>query len=504
MIFEIHNDRTNVLNAEPFFVDVLNAELRYPIKSMERYVNDGDIVEPSLPQVGWDGWCRLVRKPKFMAPWFPSGLLARAVRLADKFRVEYGFDDQRIRPEPSDIPALDVEIPLRDYQQEAVDRAVQVGFGVLDMPPRSGKTRTAIAIVRRLTQPTIWLAPTDRIVRQTVEAINSFFGPGYAYHLEGTAGRDIALGKNIVVCTAATAVRLKRPFYASRECLIVDEWHHGASVSYKKIMRCCGHIFHRYGMTGTFFRSGSDELAMHALLANTVYKMTSSELLDLGHLVPVHVAFLPVLGKKLRLDHSIPRWETFNGGHGKFGIMEHAYRNQLCAHAAYVLAHKGYRVLVLVCTKKQGYLIKDTIEALLPPVKLGKKLNRVEFISTDLHRGRQGDVIDSFNERGQVQILIGTTILGEGVDLPVADALVLARGQQAEVSLTQAMYRICTAAEGKRQAVLVDFADRHNKKLEKHSLERLQTYYKEPTFQVEVLPSPAVFPQWLAKREKGV
>lgn len=497
MIFEIYNSRTNVVGADKFFLHVLDEELRYPA------VETAEWQGSERPTMGWDGWTRLFRQPKLLPPWFPSGLLSLATRLAWKYNYPVQFDDRRKRPPPDDVPEFGLEISLRDYQQEAKKQAIDIGFGVLDMPPRSGKTRTAISIVTELAQPTIWLAPTDRIVVQTVQAIDSFLGPGYAYQLKGSKEVQEASRRKVVVCTAATAVRLFDAFYSTRKCIVIDEWHHGASSSYRKIMKKCEHIFHRFGMTGTFFRSGTDAMAMHALLANTIFKITSEELLQMGYLVPVHAAFIPVLGKKLRLDRSNPLAHTFVSGHGKYGIYEHTYRNQLVAHAAYTLAHAGYRVLVLIGTKKHGRTIKKLIDDLLPSVKLGTQLNRVEFISTDMRRDRQQVVIDSFNDRGHVQILIGTTILGEGVDLPVADALVLARGQQAEVALTQAMYRVSTAAPGKKRTVLVDFADRHYGKLLKHSFSRLRTYYDEPTFSVEVLPGPQFFPTWIKKIEES-
>ena len=47
-------------------------------------------------------------------------------------------------------------------------------------------------------------------------------------------------------------------------------------------------------------------------------------------------------------------------------------------------------------------------------------------------------------------------MIGEGVDLPSADALVWARGEKAAVSLIQGYYRVCTKYEGKRYAIVVD------------------------------------------------
>lgn len=193
-----------------------------------------------------------------------------------------------------------------------------------------------------------------------------------------------------------------------------------ASSSYRTIFSLSEHIYFRFGMTGTFFRSGGDDMAMHALLSETIYKISSEELRKLGHLVPANVVFLPVPGPHLTGLSS----HTFQSGHGKRGIHEHEGRNQLVAWVATYLARMGRRVLVLVGTKKQGYALRGLLQAYLGQSLDPGAYQPVEFISTDMDRTRQGEVLESFEGSGTIQVLIGTTILGEGVDIPSADALV--------------------------------------------------------------------------------
>jgi hypothetical protein len=78
--------------------------------------------------------------------------------------------------------------------------------------------------------------------------------------------------------------------------------------------------------------------------------------------------------------------------------------------------------------------------------------------------------------------------------------LVYARGEKAEVSLAQNSFRPLTAIPSKRDAIIVDFADRHNKMLMNHSKQRLAFFYKEPIFSVEVLPSVKNFGLWVGSK----
>jgi len=375
----------------------------------------------------------------------------------------------------------------------------------------SGKTRTMLEIHRRLALATVWTVPTDRIAQQTLSVARSFFGEHYAMHLIGNpaAGASTtekalrikrekvekAANTRLVICTAATAAALDQEFYQTREMLVVDEWHHGASKTYtKEIFPKCDHIYFRYGMTGTHFRSGEDKLAMHGLLSNVIHKVYSRDLLRMGYLVPTRVCYLPMPAHpKLRgLDTN-----SFISGHGKHGIHQHKGRNQLVTHATFYAYHAGRKPLILVGTKAQGYAIKRMLDHFIPQAGDGCQFDSVEFVSTDKPRPRQGEILESYLNDQEVKVLIGTSLLGEGVDLPSADALIYARGEKAAVSLTQNAYRVGTADGIKKDAVLIDFADRHNSKLMKHSHQRLDVLHREDTFTVDVLQDVNQYRAWL-------
>jgi superfamily II DNA or RNA helicase len=484
------NACTHIIGADPFMLRMLDLELRYP---SDLLCNAGGDSSPymvgGLSTEGWDGWIRLLRTPKQSPPWFPTGLLLRACEVFQKFAQPYQISDTRVRPELG-MPDPVVRIPLRDYQEEAVRRALHVGRGVVDLPPRSGKTRLGLELHRRLALPTIWLAPTDRIVRQTVEVAESFFGPHYVHHQVGSRNLEEAVRRMLVVCTTATAWQLPLEFYLSRQVIFVDEFHHASAKQYRDVFKHCEHVFYRYGMTGTFFRSGNDELAMFQHLANTILKLEPRELVGRGYLVPVKAVFLPLELPKIKRGSG-----NYFADHGKEGIHENEARNAAVGLVADFLVKEGRRVLVLVGTKRQGRMLESQLRGFYPP-KSGTEFHLVEFVSTDCERGRHGRIIDSFNSKQEVQVLIGTSLLGEGVDLPAADALVYARGERAEVSLIQSLFRVCTAQPGKQEAVVVDFLDAHHRKLLQHAEERFQIYSGEPIFEVQKLSHLSEFPRW--------
>lgn len=447
----------------------------------------------------WDGWRHLSRFPAPGQAEVPTGLVDRVLAgLGPACRAW----DCRTRP-PEGVPERHA-LPLRLYQQRAAEAAWREGYGILDMCPRAGKTLTMMEIQRGLSQPACWICPTTNIVTQTVRAAERWFGRHYAEAVRGPQQAAQHQHAAIVCCTSATARSLPAEFWAGRRMLVVDEIHHamaGGSLG-RHLMRHTGHIFHRFGMSGTWFRSQSvEDLELHAFLSRVICRVEAQDLVQQGYLVPADVLLMPVDGPRVTGQPST----TWHEGLGLAGIYGHEHRNRLAAWAACRLALAGRQPLVLVGTRAQGQWIAQEVRRSLPRLP-GSGWEACEFVSTDRPPKVCQEVIDGFvSGQAGIRVLVGTSMVGEGTDLPSADALVYAPGGKAEVQHQQATYRVCTAQAGKRRALIVDFADRHHPTLTRHSLERLQTYCGQAIFRVAVLAGPEGLEGWLDRpAERGV
>lgn len=494
---EVHNHDMRIWNCPPAIQQRITDSTSYPTATAIESTG----WRPPEASVGgeyWDGWVRLTKWPQNGPGSALTGLLPIIEEVLRQSGAPYNVLDRRVRPEHGcpDVAAPD----LFTYQIEAADLAIRLGRGVLDMPPRSGKTMTAIEITRQIWLPTIWVAPTTNIVNQTVKAYEAQFGKNFATSMKGSSTWKELAHMQVIVCTAATAAALPVDFFLTRQILVIDEFHHAASSQYHQIAMKCRHIFYRFGMSGTFFRSTkkvegqdvNDEMSMHAVLSSTIYKVGTKQLVEAKRLLPLSVCLLPVVCPSISSSGS-----QYNVGVGRHGIHRHEYRNQLVAWAAATLHSRGRRTLILVGTKEQGYLIQEILSGMLGTHPSTTQFQKVEFVSTDKPAPICQKIIDAFVNTTEVQVLIGTSMVGEGTDLPNCDALVYARGEKAEVGHTQAMYRVGTAYDGKHKAIVVDFVDRHNRTLMTHSLARAQTYCAEPTATVVCMETIEEFPQWL-------
>jgi superfamily II DNA or RNA helicase len=424
--------------------------------------------QDEAPTPTWDGWRRLMT-PEGV---FPSGLVPHVRRLLTKYGIEHALTDARPPPEdelPLHVVARTME--PRPYQRRLVDEALRQGRGVIVAPPRSGKTFMGELIFDANPVPAVWIAPTRGLVRQTAKSMRAKLpGIEIVELMGGKSGnakireRRAAYKAQIVVTTAATAVKLGRAFFATRGQLFIDEFHHAAAKTYQEINQLAENIYYRYGFTGTHERSDTNtEILMHAVLSNVIGEVSVEHLVANGWLAPARVFFIRITGPRV--------YATDPDGAYRFGIAKHEIRNAWVVWAARTLAAAGRRVLVLVrWVDEHGTQLAEA----MPEATFVHGKTEVEPAIADFNAGR-------------IPILIGSSVLGEGRDLPAASGLVYAKGGKASVTVKQDFYRVLTAHVSKDNGVIVDFVDEHNPNTMRHSEARSLLYSQFDDFEVEML-----------------
>lgn len=422
----------------------------------------------SAKTVYWDGFQALLRP----SGWMPTGLVPRALRLLRKWQVPITVVDRRERPmEGMPRWSLPEGFKLRPYQRDAVEAAWAAGRGVIDSPPRTGKTVMIVELLRLVTDMTVITSPTVQIAKQTFDRCQTLLahGQGWSglsnpvndfYLLTGgpPKGRLEQMKANralVFIGTVDTALAMPESWWDKVACLIVDERHHQAAKSYHDMNDLARNAYWRWGFTGTNYRSDPCEmLALEACLGEVVKSYGIAEMTAAGVLVPSRVQFWPV---------ELPR----NVGSGKFeeayvrGIVRCDHRNALIAQAARELQEQGRRVLVLVERIEHG----ERLAQLIPGSVFvqGSDGDRIRQVTSDL-------------DTGSLRCVIGSPVVGEGLDIPGADGIIYAKGLKARVTHTQDVFRVLTGGGGKRDAVIIDFADRHNRVLMEHAVERMRNY----------------------------
>ena len=426
--------------------------------------------ESTVRQRGvWDGWVRLVESDGS----FLTGLLDHVTRaLTLRAEVEYEVIDQRVGCEGRGPTTGSV--PLYAYQQEAVDAFIEAARGVVNLPPRSGKTRIAVGVVERLNVPTLYLAPTVGIVEQTAKVFHDLLPWKTTMALHSgvsSSGKNYRklVGADIIITTPKSAIKI--PNLHTRKLLIIDEFHHAAAKTWQAASAAASSAYWRLGLTGTHFRADGKDLAMAGVLGREIYRKSVGEMVEAGRLVPARIAMLRVGGTLKASGYEIYR----------DGVASHERRNQVLADAANLLVKAGRRVLVL--TKE---------------IEHAQTLSRL-IVGSEAVDGRDNERVTTMLQDladGKLSAVVGTSVIGEGRDVPAADALVYASAGQSKVKVVQDYFRALTASEGKVTAIVVDIADTHHPTLLEHAAKRLQHYRGEDSFHAEVI-EPHCFARWI-------
>jgi len=385
----------------------------------------------------------------------PAGLAARAQAIARHYGLACDLRDTRARP-PQGYPWHSLSgVAWRPYQERAHAAAVEHGSGVIVAPPRAGKTLLQARLLDVLALPAIVLAPTVAIVAQTYRRFAEIWGADLVSRLDGDAAdseRDPS--RPIVVATIPSALALPLEWWHTRQVLIFDEVHHSAADTWHSINQRAEHIYHRYGYTGTHYRSGEDALAMHAVLGEVIADIPLVELISGGFLAVPRVIWMRHSKGKIKL----PSGNNFPAIY-KAGIAEYEPRNAAVVNIASALRDHGEPTIVLTRRRAHADLLgREIADSIV--VKGGEGPQTANAIRDFL--------------AGRYSVLIGTTVIGEGVDLPRASALVYAAGGNGGVQMMQSYFRPLTGHSGKPIGRIYDLWDSHAEMLRGQSEDRLR------------------------------
>jgi superfamily II DNA or RNA helicase len=105
------------------------------------------------------------------------------------------------------------------------------------------------------------------------------------------------------------------------------------------------------------------------------------------------------------------------------------------------------------------------------------------YISGDDKKEVINETIQAFNEK-RVRILIGSSVIGEGIDVRSTDHLIMCQGGKSEIVIVQAVGRAVRLFPGKIKAQIHDFDFINTKYMRKHLAVREDIYKRN--FECEI------------------
>ena len=341
------------------------------------------------------------------------------------------------------------QVPLYDYQEEAVDALVKAKGGILQSLPGSGKTQMGIALAKRFGVRTLWLCHTLDLINQSRDRAKLY----YSEDIMGTISEGkVSLGTGITFATVQTMCKLNLTAYKDYwDLIIVDEVHRVSGspttmTQYRKVLSNLS-ARHKYGLSATVHRADGLIQATYALIGGIAYKVPDEAVADKierASIRPVGTG-VEISRKALNTDGTVNRAKLISY------LTENESRNEI--------------ILACVEKDKSSLILSERLDHLrtlmqgLPP-DMAKEAVMVDGKMTSKKGKLEREKALDEMRKGNKKYLFATYQLAkEGLDIPRLERLYLTTPQSDYAVITQSVGRISRTFPGKSDPIAYDFVD---------------------------------------------
>ncbi|MEO5334162.1 MAG: DEAD/DEAH box helicase [Magnetococcus sp. YQC-5] len=369
---------------------------------------------------------------------FPRGYGHRLFAMAASLKTQITWTDNRVMV-PAAYPGSIHGIELRDYQIRVIDAALVGTQGVIVSPTGSGKTLTALELIRRRSQRSVILVHSQSLADQWRQVIQQRLGI-----IAGMIGGGAwAVGREITVAMMQTLIARPddtKKFANVIGLVVVDECHHAPAGTFAQVIGMFPGKF-RYGFTATPKRGDGLELVISRLLGNVVAIVHPGEVQQVGGIVQARVDVVDTGCLFAQLDPQ----------------KKNAWTDMVSALVVDRNRNLGIARLAMEQSRtRQTLVMTDRVE---------HAIALAELIPGSLLVHGKLPAKERQNRMAQLaiaRVVVGTKgLLGEGLDCSVWSCLILASPISGATPLLQAVGRVIRPAPGKKDGLVLDLVDAH-------------------------------------------
>lgn len=331
-------------------------------------------------------------------------------------------------------------IVLRPYQEECVDLIdrTETGSHLIAMATALGKTAVFSHIKRN--GRVLILSHRDELVRQPEKFYDCPFGIEKAE--ETSHGEEVVSAS---VQTLSRDTRLQKFAPDEFDTVIVDEAHHAAAPSYKKVLRYFSGARLVLGFTATPKRG--DNVRLDDVFDDILYQKDLRWGIENGYLSRLRCKIvradfsLSGVGK-VAGDYNLHDLENAVGDEATYALTAKVYRDS---------CHKKGRHTLIYCVSIQACRnMVEAIRALVPG-----EADTIQMVTGATDPEERGRLLAGFAS-GEIRCLVNCMVLTEGTDLPVCDTIINLRPTCNASLYTQIVGRGTRLCEGKDYCLVID------------------------------------------------
>ena len=341
------------------------------------------------------------------------------------------------------------EVPLYDYQKEAVDKAYESHFGIVQSAAGSGKTQMGIALVKRYGHRALWLTHTIDLLKQSKARAEQYMDPNMIGTI--TAGK-VDIGEGITFATIQTMSKLHLEAYRDLwDVIIVDECHRAcgtptAMTMFSKVLNSLA-APHKYGLSATVHRADGLIKATYALLGKVVHTVPDDALANKIMRVGINTVEtgIPVSSSFLNTDGTINYTKLITY------LTRNPERNEILVSNI----EEGKSSLIL--SDRLGHL--QTLLNMLPENMARDAVMISGKMTSKKGKEERQQAIEDMRSGKKKYLFATYSLAKEGLDIPCLERLYMATPVKDYAVVTQSIGRIARVCPGKSDPVAVDFID---------------------------------------------
>jgi superfamily II DNA or RNA helicase len=366
-----------------------------------------------------------------------------------------------------------LSLPLRDYQEEIVKKALNIGRGTIVLATAGGKTLTAASLLTKLfllygqSFKCLYIVPDLGLVEQTSKDFQTYNVPFSVSKWTGTNALDVSC--NIIVANLGIlqSKNSDLSWIQNIDALIVDEVHKirkGNEIN--KIIKLIKTPI-RYGFTGTMPENLLDQWNIIGKIGPIVYEKNSYELRLENFISNVQIQILKLCYKEDPFKDLVFSKTNLYRAEQNF-LIRNTFRNNIISK---LVCKVQNNTLVLVDFIVHGELLYSSIKSACPD-------KHVYFIRGEVEISEREKIRKLMEDRTDVVVVAISKIFSTGINIKNLHYIVFACSGKAKIKIVQSIGRGLRLHKDKDKLIIFDIADDF-KYSTSHMEKRIMLYEKE-------------------------
>jgi len=416
--------------------------------------------------------CARIYRPTLFITTRKTLMYQMAEQMGQQDRPIGILGDGEWNPQPSGINFAIVDTLVSRLDKKSVDKEIDKQLEAIEAEAE----KTVLEIFKKKDLPT-----TDSAIKMAPKEVRDKINAYRAKIIQKVRDKypSEVIGKKATQIVERQAARRQETidFLRQIEFVTIEEAHEVSGNGFYDILNQCHNAHYRLALTATPFMKDDEEANMRlmAVTGPIGIQVTEKYLIEKGILATPHFHYFKA-AKPFKLNRGTP-WQSAY----KRGIVENDDRNNIIVSESKRASKYGLPVMVLIQHTNHGKRL----------LKLFKEAGiKTEFISGEHNQEKRQKALNALGS-GEIQALIGSTILDVGVDVPAVGFVALSGGGKAEVAIRQRIGRgLRSKSSGPNVCFIIDFDDTDNKHLWAHAKLRKNVINTTPGFAENIHNSP--------------